>query len=345
MRSDDIGSFPLPEGVKKEELEKAAFSLIQNPNLRNEFIEKNFLQVVKDTMRQKIEAGIDVPNYPQHQDMNHQFLRPIEEFWESPYLIKQAYARIPEIDVVNEIAKEYYEEGGKPLELKVCITGPLELYLNKFKGSRVYPDLLERIARSISRFVRNSRANTKRLKTSLFSIDEPRLGLVDLEIEGDSLIKALEISSYPAKVNCAIHLHSTLEVGKIYEVRGINIIASDFAANPRGYSLVKRRDLETYDKFIRAGIARTDIDSFIPSERIEEFWKASEREKEVILFNELETKMVMRKRAREALKLYKDRVLYLGPDCGLATWPSQRLAFLLLKNTSEVVKNLRRARV
>ena len=60
MLSDDIGSFPLPEGVKREGLKG-----------------EEFKEVVRGIMRRKISAGIHRPNYPQVKDMISQFFSSI----------------------------------------------------------------------------------------------------------------------------------------------------------------------------------------------------------------------------------------------------------------------------
>jgi 5-methyltetrahydropteroyltriglutamate--homocysteine methyltransferase len=62
---DDIGSFPLPQGMSKDWI-KESFSRGKN--------NEELFAVIRDAFRQKVEAGVDVPTYPQYQDMNEQFL-------------------------------------------------------------------------------------------------------------------------------------------------------------------------------------------------------------------------------------------------------------------------------
>jgi 5-methyltetrahydropteroyltriglutamate--homocysteine methyltransferase len=44
------------------------------------------------------------------------------------------------------------------------------------------------------------------------------------------------------------------------------------------------------------------------------------------------------KRLENAYALFAERIKYVGPDCGLGPFPSQELAFMVLKNTSAGIK-------
>src|SRR5665811_1611261 len=74
---DDIGSYPLPEGVSKEWVRNAFKTRSEDEKL---------FTVINDAFQQKIDAGVEVPTYPQYQDMNEQFLKVIRdsECTESP---------------------------------------------------------------------------------------------------------------------------------------------------------------------------------------------------------------------------------------------------------------------
>ena len=65
---DDIGSYPLPKDVNKSWITEA----IKKGELSS-------LNIIRDAMRQKIETGVDMPTYPQFQDMNMQFLEIIND--------------------------------------------------------------------------------------------------------------------------------------------------------------------------------------------------------------------------------------------------------------------------
>ncbi|MCZ7397584.1 MAG: methonine synthase, partial [Candidatus Methanoperedens sp.] len=50
------------------------------------------------------------------------------------------------------------------------------------------------------------------------------------------------------------------------------------------------------------------------------------------------TPVIIEKRLEKAFTLFGDRIKYAGPDCGLGSWPSQQMAFSLLKNTGIGIK-------
>jgi hypothetical protein len=66
---DDVGSFPLPAGIKREEYARAyeaarqAIINHQDPS-KEEFIQKNFYSIVVESFKAKIRTGLDVVNFP-----------------------------------------------------------------------------------------------------------------------------------------------------------------------------------------------------------------------------------------------------------------------------------------
>ena len=52
----------------------------------------------------------------------------------------------------------------------------------------------------------------------------------------------------------------------------------------------------------------------------------------------METPGTIAKRLQKAYSIFGGRIKYAGPDCGLGSWPSQELAFSLLKNTGIGIK-------
>ena len=72
---DDIGSYPLPEGTSREWL-KEAFAELSTSTHREADAEALY-NMIADAMWQKINAGVELPNYPQFQDMLSQFSDPI----------------------------------------------------------------------------------------------------------------------------------------------------------------------------------------------------------------------------------------------------------------------------
>ena len=332
---DDIGSFPLPKDVKKEEFSKEYFKNYEKV-LNNEEPDEIFKKAVFSSMEYKTKAGLDYVTYPQHFDMHKQFLEPILKYQVEPYVIDEKKAIIPEVFVLEEFSKRFYEEHGEPLKLRVCVTGALELYLRTEFGNYIYPEVLLNISESVNRFLKNSSIDKKYLKAEVFSIDEPSLGLADvMNLEKETLIKALDKSVESVKnKNVQIHLHSLKMADIVLECKNIKIITGEFAATPVNAELIKKEDLERYDKFLRAGITRTNIDAII-GEFVEKGVKYTENDL-------IDGKETIKKRFRNLLKRFGDRIIFAGPDCGLGSWPSQGVAYELLKRTVEAVREVER---
>ena len=322
--SDDIGSFPLPEGVKREGLEGEEFE-----------------EVVRGIMQRKISAGIQRPTYPQVKDMISQFFSSIEESQggEGVWLINEEDAKIPEIEIIDDIAKEHYERTSQPLELRVCVTGPLELYLEKV-GNQVQGDLLMNLAESVSRFVKNSLVDKEYMKTKTVSIDEPSLGLnPNIVAEQEDLVKALDLAVKPAKgLDIQVHLHAPNSADLIYETENIGIIGIETAEEPKFLDDIDKDDLEQHDKFLRVGIARSNIFGIAADYKERKGIDVWKEKNFGAMVNEMENVNIMKKRLGNSLKIFDDRIKYAGPDCGLSAWPSQDSAELLLRNAAVVVE-------
>jgi len=155
---DDIGSYPLPESMTKEWMQKA-FS-------KHSDREKLF-QLINDSFQQKIDAGVESPTYPQYQDMNEQFLSIIKdpENTEEPFKVKENAARIVELEAIQPAAQMYMQSHGEKQNTRVCVTGPLEMYLKEFGGTE-YTDILYLFAESVDRFLKNSIENSGYLNVS-----------------------------------------------------------------------------------------------------------------------------------------------------------------------------------
>lgn len=311
---DDIGSYPLPEGVRLDGLS-----------------EDKYLELVGETLAKKIAAGVEVPTYPQFRDMIRMFLDPIEkpENQESPYLIKKENAEILELRAVPPGSG-----------VRVCVTGPVELYLSAF-GATNYSDILYNLAESVARFL--SRALDSG-RMAVASVDEPSLGISSaIVFEEDEILKALEIASEPCKgIDCEVHLHSPLYAELCCQVPGLSIIGVESAAHPDYLNLVDRKILEETDTYLRAGIARTDILSMAASlnDRLGvNLWEDPARLKREIMA--MESTGVMEKRLEMALKSFGERLRAVGPDCGLGSWPSQSMASNLLSNCAAALASSR----
>lgn len=330
---DDIGSFPLPKGVSRGEFSevypRAQRAFAEGIDLRKDSrLYEKFYKPVASSLKFKIDSGLDVVNYPQHYDMHRQFLDAIMQHQVEPFLIDSKYAVIPELFVVQEEAKKF--EKGK-LKLKVCVTGAVELYTKTSFGYYVYEEVLQNLARSVNSFLRNAILSTKYVETSVVSIDEPSFGFADLlNVENEVLIKALEKSVEGIAAEVQIHLHTLKAVEIPLKARGIDAIGSEFAASPRNAELISKKVLEKHDKFLRAGITRTDIDSIL-AEWLEKGISPSPEQL-------VEEERVIRARYEKLKEKFSERIAFAGPDCGLGSWPSQETAHLLLKRTVAAVR-------
>jgi 5-methyltetrahydropteroyltriglutamate--homocysteine methyltransferase len=119
------------------------------------------------------------------------------------------------------------------------------------------------------------------------------------------------------------------------------VIGVESAGHPSYLDLIDKKVLEDSDSFLRVGVARTDISNLVSvlnDKYNTNVWRDAVRLKEIV--NELETPEVIRKRFEKAYSMFGDRIKYVGPDCGLGSWPSQEIAFQLLQNVTAGVKSV-----
>ncbi|MFH1788121.1 MAG: hypothetical protein ABH834_01920, partial [Candidatus Altiarchaeota archaeon] len=260
MITDDIGSFPLPSAAAKARLRDIGHKIIDGSYSDTE--EEEFIDAVVSTFSEKLESGLDVVTYPQLHEMIEGFMKPIEKHGVEgqPYIIKTGHALIPEVEVVKVFAQRRVEEGGEPVSLRVCVTGPLDLYVRSI-STQVEADILLAIGESIGRFVKNSLIDEPYLKTKVISLDEPSLGLnPNIVVEKDKLIDAWNKAAEPAQnTDVQIHLHAPAEAETAFQTKNINVIGIEAAENPDALKAIELTDLESYDKHLRVGIARSNI--------------------------------------------------------------------------------------
>jgi 5-methyltetrahydropteroyltriglutamate--homocysteine methyltransferase len=335
---DDIGSFPLPQGISRDWIKERVSRGNNNEEL---------FAVIRGAFRQKLDAGVDVPTYPQYQDMNEQFLSIIRdpERSEEPFKVKQTAARIMELEALEAVAKEYREEHGKKPDVRVCVTGPLELYLKEFGGTE-YADILDMLAESVDRFVSNSISNARNFNIRTVSIDEPSIGInPQVMFDNNELIKAMNTACRSAKkggCDVEIHLHSPLHYTLACEADNIGVAGVESAATPSYLDLIDAKELEDSDTFLRVGIARTDVFNLVAvlNEKYNtNVWKDQTHMQDIV--TQMETPAIIAKRLGKAYSMFGECIRYAGPDCGLGSWPSQGMAAQLLRNVAEAMAEFR----
>jgi 5-methyltetrahydropteroyltriglutamate--homocysteine methyltransferase len=326
----------LPAGVKRETYckayELAREAILQGKNLAtDDFLQKNFCQVVLDSFRRKLSTGLDIANFPQHYSGIKQVGDAIHAAMEKgSFVVDQERAFLPEIHVIKENAKLLSEEFGGKIQLRVAIFGPIEQYLAEV-GSTAYPDVLEGFAESINRFAKNTILNTKYIETKVVSIDEPSLGHSTFTGTPELVRETLEKAYNFQGATRQIHLHFASGIHDLLEVRNLDVLSFEYAASPKNIEAIPRGILDKADKQIRVGIARTDVDT-IWAELYEKGITNPTPEQLV------EPADAVKKRYRFAKEKYGDRMTFTGPDCGLGGWPSQDAAALVLKRSVEAVK-------
>ncbi len=342
--SDDIGSFPLPNGISRNEISLIAEKFISKEISKESESFIKFSNVVQDAMLKKVFANIDVPTYPQFRDMIASFYNLMAQFQsDEPFVIDDEHAIIPELLVLSDDKfKEKLENFGiECINLRVCVTGPVDLYLNKI-GFQIDGEILLNFAKSVGKFIKNAIIDKKFIKTTVIAIDEPSVGLnSNMIASDDDLINGWNMAIDAAKKNnidTEIHLHSVNKVDTVLKSY-IDVIDADVENLKDRYSLQKK-DLERYDKFIRVGIANSNVFDIVEDyKRMDniDLWQT----KNYAQLFEVETQKVISERLNKAYKIYGERIKYAGPTCGLGSWPTQETASKLLQYSSNAVHGAR----
>jgi 5-methyltetrahydropteroyltriglutamate--homocysteine methyltransferase len=334
---DDIGSFPLPHNVDKETFSKAygaaREAIAQGKDIgRNDFLQKNFRAVVLDSFRKKLRTGLDVVNYPQQYYGIKQVSEALHKAMEKgTFVVDEKDAFLPEVHVISKEAKSLSEEFGKKILLRVSLFGPMELYLKEV-GTSPYSDVLQGFAETIKRFAKNSVIDSKYIKTEVVSIDEPSFGFLNIAAENDVLREVLEKAFDFQGATRQIHLHSSVRLPDLLQIKNLDVLTFEFAASPKNIEGVSRRMLEAADKKVRVGVARTDIDTILAELHDQGISQPSPEQL-------LDSEDTIKKRYVFAKERFGEAMTFTGPDCGLGGWPSQEAAQLLLERTVNAVKS------
>ena len=275
MLSSDIGSIPPIKEIKL--IWKGANktnSLVPFLGVSDKEYEA-FKEAITTTFVDKLNAGVDVPNYPQFRDMNEMFfalMNGIKKTEQGMVAVKRIKAKrsvsIPEVKILKQESKRIKEESGlKKIKVKICITGPYTLS-SFFQGktSRLFDEL----GQSLADILTNSIFSNKYAKIYHVSIDEPVLGfindpLLDYGSDGrESLRRAWELIANTAtrhRIETSMHLHNTSE-NLFWDVSNLNTIASH-VGDPIYSSELTKKKLEKMDKKLWASIGITQFDTLI----------------------------------------------------------------------------------
>ena len=89
---DDVGGFPLPDFAQRDLFDKYYWEtykgIINGFDVsRNRGLQINVIKPIIESLKYKINSGLEIINYPQLMDMCLQFLKPIEDYETEPFLI------------------------------------------------------------------------------------------------------------------------------------------------------------------------------------------------------------------------------------------------------------------
>jgi len=361
VESCDAGSLPFVGDFQKFLEGASNYKRVDNDSTR--FFEKKVVEGFLD----KVAAGIDVPNYPQHRDMIQMFLDLIEGVAKvnggyieiaSPTL-KDGKGTIPETSAIQNCSKEIYEKLRKTFQLRICVTGPYTISsIFAYKDRETFV----RLGKVLTQIIEANVFNIKQGRVNLVSIDEPVFGFVDDPLldrgsEGrENLLKAWESMTQAIRAKGAqscFHLHKTSDE-LFWEVKALDIIESH-VGNSFYQSKRTKELVESKDKFLKASLTVTDFDQLIRSqiiasseqklnetsinEKIAETWKNLAKEQvDPTIF--IENAELMRQRLVKIINYFdKNRVPYAGPECGLRSFPTYESALECLRRVAKAVKS------
>ncbi|KPV64107.1 MAG: 5-methyltetrahydropteroyltriglutamate-- homocysteine methyltransferase [Candidatus Bathyarchaeota archaeon BA2] len=362
IKSCDVGSLPFQNDIEKFLEGAARFDLYPDDDSVKYFEEK----LIKGFL-DKVEAGVDIPNYPQFRDMNEMFPAMMEgvERMKGGYIetkipsVTENRSHIPELTAIKKNSQMIREKKGKPFQIKVCVTGPYtlsSLFIHRDN------EIFSRLGNAISQIVENNIFSEKHGGVSLVAVDEPIFGmlddpLIDYGSEGrENLRKAWEAIFHKVKsknVQTLLHLHNTADE-LFWEVKSLNVI--DSHVDDPLYQMKKTKEqLETADKFLKASICTVEFDTLIKkrimetsrqkmteptiNEKIAEAWTSINSQKtDPKIF--LEDVDLMKKRLVKVVGRFGvERVPYAGPECGLKGFPTYESALECLRRVSSAVEN------
>jgi 5-methyltetrahydropteroyltriglutamate--homocysteine methyltransferase len=333
---DDIGSFPFPPNTNREAFNRGyrqARELItkgEDPT-KDDFVKNNFCDITIDIFKRKLSSGLDVATHPQQYEGTREISDAIHKAMEKgTFIVEEKDAFLPEVALICQEGKALSEEFGKKILLRVSLFGPMEQYLKEI-GTAPYPDVLDGFAETVRRFAKNCIVDTKHVKTEVISIDEPSFGYLNIAASSESINSIMDKAFNFKGATRQIHLHSSARLPDLLNTKNIDVLSFEYAASPKNIESISKRMLDTADKQVRVGIARTDIDAILAELHDQGIAKPTPEQM-------VESEQTIRKRYLTAKEKYGDRMTFTGPDCGLRSWPTQEAAQLLLEKTVNAVK-------
>ena len=364
----DVGS--LPSDLDSQAIVEGANTyLTVMPLLQPEAPESRHARAFEKTCVQgfldKLNSGIDIPNYVQLRDMNTMFLDMISgiekrgaNYVRTGPLSLRSGSRIPEVEAIRRNASVIKRKSNEEsIRIKVCLTGPYTL--STLFAPRDASLFLE-LGNVLSQLVTDTMFRSTHAQISLITLDEPVFGflndpLLDAGSEGrERLLEAWEGTCKNASSKGALtsfHLHNTSDQ-LFWSVEHLRIVEAH-AEDPVYKHKTTKRRLEETDKQLKASICVTDFDRLILSylsknhirteqqlqEGLAEVWRNIRGGKtDPLLF--LEDKETMEARLADVVSRFcEEHVPYAGPECGLRSFPSVNAALTCLSRLSQAVKD------
>ncbi|MFP3984673.1 MAG: hypothetical protein ACLFU9_01725 [Candidatus Bathyarchaeia archaeon] len=353
IQSCDVGSLPYTGDMDKL-LEGANHFVHSLDTDSARFFEQKVLRSFVD----KLKAGISIPAFPQFRDMSEMFLSIFQglEKMKDGYAevgrlsVKSGEGKVAEVAVIEKNAERIYAQMNAPFQLRVCVTGPYTLAsFLPYRTSQTYTQL----GRVLSEIIQRNIFSVKHGEVALVSVDEPLFGMVDEPLidrgtEGrENLLEAWESMMRQARgrnIETCIHLHCTSD-DLFWSLKSLKVVESH-VDDPLYEMKITKERLESEDKSLKASVAIADFDrlireklgSKISDEVVADAWKSiSKRTLKPETF--LEDVGVMRKRfARLVERFGTERIVLIGPECGLRGFPTYSSAIECLRCVSRALE-------
>ncbi|MFX1393721.1 MAG: hypothetical protein ACFFAH_09110, partial [Promethearchaeota archaeon] len=154
----------------------------------------------------------------------------------------------------------------------------------------------------------------------------------------DELIQVFDKSLDGINATNQIHLHTLNRATIAMQTKNIDVLTCEYASDST--NKIPKKQLEQYDKFIRVGITRTNIDNII-AEKLDSGLILDEINTLSGKLNLIDSEEKIRKNLLTAMEMYGNRLKFIGPDCGLGGWQIPQIAFELLHRTYAVIQEIK----